>query len=454
MVIIAVLIVVIFFALLFSIMLLVKNAKAKQNASGKMSGNVQKKGKSAVIKEAEKRLAKDPKDIPALQTLAKLYYEAEEWAKAGSIYKTLFDLSGVHPEIDFIETAKKGGISYYKTGNVESAQPLFILAGKKAPDDFDINYYMGRILFDKGVYDKAAAAFKKCKILNQDNLEMAEHIAMALFKAGKFRDSLPFFKQALDYKPGNKEILYNMAVAMSDSGMGDKALKLFIHLRPDPVYGPQSCFEAGKLHERIKNLPAAIQDYEIGMKLSSVPDQLMLQIRYRCGNAYIQLNNIQKALECFNKILDIAPNYKDVESLVSRYSELNQNKNLKTYLMAGTSEFVALCRKLVTGSHPNSIVKIEDTIVNSDNVEITCTVQNTKVEMKEIFRFYRNQAAIGDFHIREFHSKMRDAKCDSGYCITMGEFSDGAHKFAEGRPLDLIEKTALNKMLKKVSMYN
>lgn len=454
MVVIAILIVVIVFALFFSILILVKHAKHKDMSSGKVAASAKKKGNSAVIREVEKRLAKDPRDIPALQTLASCYYESEMWDKAAGVYKTLNELSGVHPEIDYIETAKLAGKCFYNAGNIEAAQPFFILAGKKAPDDFDINYYMGKILFDKGVYDKAAACFKKCKILNQENMEMAECIAMSLFKAARFRDSLPFFKQALDFKPGNKEIIYNMAVAMSDSGMGDKALKLFMHLRPDPVFGPQSCFEAGKLHERIKNLPAAIQDYEIGMKLPSVPDQLLLQIKYRCGNAYIAVNNIQKALECFNQILNVSPNYKDVESLVSRYSELNQNKNLKTYLMAGNSEFVALCRKMVTGFHAQSVVKIDDVTVNTDNVEIIATVQNSKVEMKEIFRFYRSQTAVGDFHVREFHSKMRDSKCDSGYCITMGEFSDGAHKFAEGRPLDLIEKGELNKMLKRVTMFN
>ena len=71
-----------------------------------------------------------------------------------------------------------------------------------------------------------------------------------------------------------------------------------------------------------------------------------------------------------------------------------------------------------------------------------------------MFRFYRTQTVMGDIYIREFHSKMRDAKCDNGYCVTMGSFSESAHKYTEGRPIDLIEKEQLCKILKKINMLN
>jgi len=448
-----VLIVVILFALLFSIIILVKSAKSKPQSSRKTDA-VQRKGRTAVIKEAEKRLMRDPRNADALETLGKLYFQEENWGSAAGIYKTLYDLSGVHPDINEVEAAKKMGICYYKSGKIDEAQSAFMMAGKKEPNDFDVNYYLGRVFLDKNVFDKAAVCFKKCKIMNPDNTELSGLIAFALFKQSKYRECLPFFKQALDIDPGNKEILFNMAVAMAECGMGDKALKVFVHLRPDPVFGPQSCLEAGKLHEKIKNTTAAIQDYEIANKLPAVPDQIKLQIKYRCGNCYISMNDIPKALVCYNQILDVNPNYKDVAGLVSRYSELNQNKNLKTYLLAGTSDFVALCRKIIPLFNPNSNIQIEDVVVENQSVEISCIVTNNKNETKQLFRFYRVQSQIGDVYVREFHSKMRDLKCDIGYCITQAEFSDAAHRYVEGRPLDLIEKDKLTKMLKKVTMMN
>ena len=122
--------------------------------------------------------------------------------------------------------------------------------------------------------------------------------------------------------------------------------------------------------------------------------------------------------------------------------------------MSGTSDFVALCRKFISAFYNNSFVKVEDVSVDSGHVEIICSIENQKWDTKEIFRFYRSQTVIGDMPIREFHSKMRDLRCDAGFCVTMGSFSESAHKHAEGRPIDLIEKDQLSKILKKINMFS
>ena len=122
--------------------------------------------------------------------------------------------------------------------------------------------------------------------------------------------------------------------------------------------------------------------------------------------------------------------------------------------MSGTSDFVALCRKFITTYYKDSFVKVEDVQVSSETVEIVCAIENPKWESKQLFRFYRTQNVIGDIYIREFHGKIRDAKCDQGCCVTMGSFSESAHKYTEGRPIDIIEKDELVKILKKINMFN
>ena len=144
--------------------------------------------------------------------------------------------------------------------------------------------------------------------------------------------------------------------------------------------------------------------------------------------------------------------YKDVDSLVIRYSELNQNKNLQVYLLAGTSDFVALCRRFMAAYRKDAFVKVEDVQVASECVEFICEVESSKWSAKELYRFYRTQTAIGDIYIRDFHSKIRDSKCDNGVCVTMGCFSESCHKFSEGRPIDLVEKDELCKILKKINL--
>lgn len=164
------------------------------------------------------------------------------------------------------------------------------------------------------------------------------------------------------------------------------------------------------------------------------------------------MNNIPQALTMLKQVQTLKPNYKDVDALLVRYNELNQNKNLQVYMMAGTGEFVALCRKYIAQYYKDAFVKVGDVNVASDCVDIVCEIEHPKWQAKHIFRFYRSQSTISDIFVRECHGKMRDLKCDKAICVTLGFFSESAHRFIEGRPIDLIEKDQLAKQLLKVSL--
>ncbi len=451
--IVSILIAVIVALLLISLIIGVKNIKRKEDKKD-VSQKIQKKGKSAVLKEAEKKLAHDPHNVTALETIGDLYYDEKDWEKVWNIYKTLYDLSTAHPEIDIVKCTLRMGIAAYNRDKNEDAVSALMLSIKKDPHSFDCNLYLGKALLKANACEKAVYCFKKAKVIQPDNNEVNILLGTALFKAQKYRDCLPFLKRVLDENPGNKEVLFDMAVAMTECGMGDKALKVFMHLRPDPEFGAQACLEAGKMHERVKDFASALKDYEIALRLPDVQEQLMLQIKYRLANTCIGMNDISKALTYLRQIQAAKQGYKDVDALVVRYSELNQNKNLQTYLMSGTSDFVALCRKFISTYYKDSFVKVEDVQVASESVEIICEVETSKWEAKQMFRFYRTQNVIGDINIREFHGKLRDTKCDNGVCISMGNFSDSAHKFIDGRPIDLIEKDELVKILKRINMFN
>lgn len=437
-----------------SIIIVISTGKSNSSKSSKIQSNVQRKGKSAVIKELEKRLAHDPRNVSALEALGDVYYDDKNWEKVWSIYSTLYQISTAHIEINLAKTTSRLGAACYNLGKYDDAIQYLITSSRKDSEVFDTNYYLGKAFYEKAGYEKAAICFKKCRLLSPDSNLVNEALALCLFKSQKYKESLPYLKKTLEDNPENKEILYYMAVAMSESGYGDRALKVFVHLRPDPTYGAQSCLEAGKMHEHQKDFKSAVQDYEIGMKLENVPEKLAVQLMYRCAVAYIGLNDISHALVLLKQIQVKHGSYKDVDSLVIRYNELNQNKNFQIYLMSGTSDFIALCRKYISFYFKDAFVKIEDVSIGSECVEIVCFVEGNKWESKVIFRFYRTQATIGDIFIREFHSKIRDTKCDRGYCVTLGCFSESAHKFIEGRPIDLIEKDELSKSLKKINLYN
>lgn len=436
------------------VLLMTFRGSAREKRAKDVSQKVQKKGKSAIIKDAEKKLVHDPHNIPALEILGSLYFDDKNWEKVYGIYKTLFELSASHLDINRGKAALRLGMACFHQDKLEDAISSLMISMKQDPEIFATNLYLGKSLYKKNILDKSLACLKKAKLIEPENLEVNELIAMSLVKMQKYKEALPYLKRVLDEKPDNKELLFYSGIALTECGMNDKALKIFVHLRPDAQYGAQSCLEAGKMHERNKDFQNAIQDYLIALKLENIPEQIELQIKYRLGNTFIAQNDIPKGLEYLKQIQAKKSGYKDVDGLVSRYQELSQNKNLQVYLISGTSDFVALCRKLISVYHSDAFVKVEDVSVASESVEIICHVESPKWSAKEVFRFYRTQNVIGDIYVREFHTKLRDTKCDLGLCVTIGQFSEGAHKYTEGRPIDLIEKEQLTKLLKKVNLLN
>ncbi len=408
------------------------------------------KNRAQIIKEASRKLGQDPHNPEGLIALGEIYFNEHTWDKAYQIYDTMLSIAPAHQEIDPYIAALRQGICALKLNKIQDAFRGLPAAYSINPSSFDVNYNLGLACYANKEYEKAIPCLKKALVANAEASNVNAPLAMALYKAKHYKESLPFLRRALDTNPDNKEVLYAMADAMAECGYGDKAMKVFLHLRPDPEYGARSCLSAGIIHSRANQYEKAMQDFEIGLKHQDTPQDILLEIRYRYATACFATKNIGLGITQLREIQALVPNYKDVTQLLGRYSELNQNKNLQVYLMSGTSDFVALCRKIVMAYYPRAIVKIQDISVQPDNVEILLNVDTSKWEDTEIFRFYRTNGSVGELYVRDFQAKVSDSKADRGICFTAGSFSEEGRKYAEGRPIDLVQKEGLVKLLKKV----
>ncbi len=411
------------------------------------------KGRSQILKEATRKLAQDPHNSAALISLGDLYYNERAWDKAFPIYETQLSIAPAHKEIDVFKAALRQGICAVKLNKLQDAFRGLTAACNINPNDYEVNYYLGLAFYKNNEFEKAVPRFKRVLVLKSDaSNNINSPLGLSLYKAKHYKESLAYLKRALDENPENKEVLFSLADAMNESGYGDKAMKIFMHLRPDPEFGARSCLITGIYHLKLGESDKAIQDFEIGLRHQNVSQDVALEIRYRLATAYFQIKSISKGLALLSEIQAIVPSYKDVPQLLARYQELNQNKNLQVYLMSSTSDFVSLCRRIVVSYYKKAVSKIVDISVTPGCVEILTNVEFPRSEEVHIFRFYRSTGVISDLYIRDFHAKVSDSKADRGICFSAGMFSDEARRYAEGRPIDLIEKTNLVRILKKIDM--
>ena len=426
------------------ILMILSGSKSKQGKGGKQ------KSRQNVIKDATRKLAQNPHNPDGLIPLANLYYQDQLWEKAYPLYETMLNIAVAHPEINLAQAALRQGICALKVGKNEEAFKGLLQARKINPDNFETNFYLGQALINNKEYDKAIPILRKALMINKEVPEIYKYLGLALYQNHNFKEALPYLKRGLDISPDDKELLFSMADAMKEAGSGDRAIKVFMHLRPDPEFGAKACLAAGLIHQNAKQHDKAVQDFEIGLKHINAPIEIVTQIRYRLAHSYLETSDIGRALICLKDIQGTVPNYKDVPALIARYQELNQNSNLHTYLISNNSDFIALCRKICSVYFGKAYVKVLDINAMSDCTEVQTEIETAKWEDSVLFRFYRTTGSVGELFIRDFHARIKDLKAGRGICFTAGTFTEEARKYIEGRPIDLTDKAGLIKILNRI----
>jgi tetratricopeptide (TPR) repeat protein len=400
------------------------------------------------LKEANKKLAQNPKDPQALLAIANHYYQQEAWEIAYKTYGTLTEVGGSDDEF---AVYSHHGICALKLGLEDVAYKSFTVARSLKQGDFEVNFNLGFMEFQKNNYEKAVTFLQAARIASPENAATLRYLGHACFKMNRHKEAMTFIRQAIELAPDDKESLYVLGECYFEAGQIEQALKIFIHLRPDPAMGAMASLFAGSIHSDQRQYDKAIEDFEIGLKHDNIKPDILMELRYKLAACYINLNDISKVLPLLRQIHNDNPMYKDVSTLITKYQELNSNKNLQIFLLGSSADFVALCRKVVMAYHIKAKVKISDiSIVRNDWVDITAEVNTPRWSDVIMFRFIRTQRVVGELILRDFQSRLKELKAGKGICITVGTFSDEAKRFTEARLIDLIEKDKFYSILKNI----
>jgi tetratricopeptide (TPR) repeat protein len=403
----------------------------------------------AIIKDANRRLAQNPNDLQALNSLAGAYFDDQNWDKAMRAYESLTDqIASNTPGIDSFEVYLRYGKSARNLNLLEQAYRGFSVARTFRQDNFEVNYELGALEFERKNYEKAVQLLQGARVQDPDNPAVLRYLGHALFRLKKPKDAMNFIRKAIDLAPDDKESLYTLAECYHEANQIEQALRIFNHLRADPVMGPNSCLITGTIHLDTRQYELAIQDFEIGLRHQNIKADILVELRYKLATTYIKLNDIGKAIPHLKQIQSENSSYKDVNILLTKYIELNANRNLQTFLMGSSADFVALCRKIVMTYFPRARVKILSISVNKNEwADILAEVDTPKWSDLIMFRFIRTQGSIGELIVRDFGSHLKDVKAGKGICITVGNYTDEAKRYTEARLIDLIEKDKLQAIL-------
>jgi len=423
------------------------NDKKKSKNAGKSVV----KDREAIIKDANRRLASNPKDPVALESLADLYYAEGSYKKAMRTYQLLLDQAGTSPDMDEGQLNLRFGLSAIKCEAWSEAYKGLMIARAKNPDSFEVNANLGRLEFMRKNYEKTIAFLQRVLKTQPDHADSLRFLGQSLYRLKRYSEAVPYLKQAVAARPEDKESLYALARCQYEIPQLEMAQKIFRHLRTDPKWGPNAALYSGTIFAKKREWDEAATDYQIGLRHESVSGELQLELKYRLAEAFNQTQRIDRALALLNEIYEAAPGYKDVATQIKRYRELNSNKNLQIYLLAPTNEFIALCRKLTQAVFPKARIKVNDmNVQKTEYVDLITEVKTPKWEDVILFRFMRTEGQVGELFVRDLYAHSKELHAGRGFCFTAGNFTSEAVRFVEARLIDLVDKPALMKILKSI----
>jgi tetratricopeptide (TPR) repeat protein len=422
----------------------------RRRGSSSEKPNAHRRDRAAAIRDANKALAQNPKDHEAMEVLAGAYFDSQDWEKAMKTYGMLIDLAATVPDVDQHTANLRYGIAALKTGHYKDAYKALVVARSMNPDVFELNFNLGYLEYRRKNYEKAVALLRAANREKPGHLETQRYLAQSLYRIKKFNEALEMLRKVVDAQPDDKEALFVMGKAYYELGQLEQAVKVFSHLRADPSFGPRAALMSGSIQLKSRQYEKAQLDFELGLRHDEIPADVLLELKYRLAVTYIQLQHVEKAVQLLEEIQRTNPDYKDVRQQIQRNRELSRNRNLQTYLIAPPSEFVALCRRVATGFFDHARVKITDVSVHrNEYADILAEVETAKWVDTILFRFIRTSGQVGELVLRDFHGRIKDVKAGRGFCVSAGEFTEGAQQFVEARLIDLVGKDQLMQILQR-----
>jgi tetratricopeptide (TPR) repeat protein len=407
--------------------------------------------RNQVIREASRRLAQDPRDIQALQDLAGIAFEEQDFASSYKYYKSLVAMCGANPEIDEFQANLRLGQSALKLNRTEEADKHLLVALSLRKDEFEVNFNLGLREYMQKNHKKASEYFHAAHIQRPDDVATNRYLGYCLYSLTEYDQGVDVLQRVLDFEPEDKKAQFMLAKSYLALKNNELASQIFSRLRTDPDIGAVAALHSGSLNMNAKKYEAAVEDFDIGLHHEKASQTVFLELKYRMAEANLKLGELSSAVRLWKEIKTVQPNYKDAAEKISQYQEVNTNRFLQTFLMAASSEFVTLCRRLAGTYYPNSTAKLLNiSLRKGEYADILAQVRTPKWEDQVLFRFVRSQGAIGELLLRDLYVHAKEVRAPRAVCVIAGTFSEQARGFVEARMIDLVDKDGLLRILKKL----
>jgi tetratricopeptide (TPR) repeat protein len=267
-------------------------------------------------------VAKDPRDVEALNNLAVIYRRQDKLQDALGALMEAIDIDPTRAEFYY-----NIGNIHKQLGNLKAASMAYAKVVELDPKYVPAYNNLGTIYDKLHEWEKAFNVFRKGLSLDQNNPTLHFNYGIALEANGRLEDAAGEYRAALRSKPGWLEAMNNLGIVLFKQGHHNKALDTFnrvLHIDPfnaetrnnmgvvfadqgrhkEAIQNFRQALESDpKYVKAVINLERALEDQgdvadaviELEKLVKLVPNSA--EIRNRLASLYLKLERYHEALE-------------------------------------------------------------------------------------------------------------------------------------------------------------
>jgi tetratricopeptide (TPR) repeat protein len=408
----------------------------------------QNKGGSA-IKLAKQLLAKDQRNPELHYLLGRAYVQDGKPELALMEYKAVNQIGvfdGAVPEIPFRRDI--AGL-FMRFNQPDEALKEYLLLLQKDPNTAENYFQVGMLFESRNKAAKAVGYYRKAIQLQRGHGQAHLRLGLILYRAKKFSEAKQFLEKALRYHPEAYEAYYYIGRIQKENKDYAAALQAFEWSTKSPEFKVKSLIERGTSYMEMNNLERAVSELE--RAISQVHDtdgSDILWAHYFLATCYERLRKIERAIEHWEAVYKVKPGFQDVAEKISQYQDLRQDDVVKDFLTASQTDFRGMCERAISAMG----LTVQSMTDEADGakviaVETKSNWRNTKA-MPRLVRFVRVAELIDEATVRETQEEMKSQNINRAVIVASSNFSRMALDYAESRPIDLLNKDKLQKLLK------
>jgi tetratricopeptide (TPR) repeat protein len=416
----------------------------------KLSKSLESGQTQQVIRQAKKLLRKNARDVDAHHLLALAYERDEKHDLALMELKIINQIGRFTALCAEIPFRKHLAALHRRYNHHEEALTEYLLLIDKDPGDAGHYYYAGQLFEERNLQDKALLYYRKAVELDGRHSDGHLKLGVLLLKSDRPLAAKEELEFCLKLDPENCPAHFYLGRLLKGLHDYPGALRSLEKARLDPAYAVRALIEIGITYLSMNNLERALTTLTKARKLAD-PSRMtdFLYSRYFLSLCCERARDLDRAISLWEEIYKRRPTFKDVAQKLGHYQELRQDDRLKDYLTAGAGEFLDICRRLlrVLKLEEREIIEVKNgcTVLAMEKEKNWTSSRKRPVQLM----FLRVAERIDELTVRRFHELMKKDNVIRGILVTSSLFSSRARDFAQTRPIDLLDKEALCKLLHK-----